>query len=213
MPRAVVISNGSAFDYLAYEGKIKPDDFVICADGGIKHLIELGIVPDLWIGDFDSCKFSDLLKSHPELESVETLFLKKDKDETDTHFSCVKALERGYDQIVLMFTGGGRMDHMLSNIHLLEFIHKKGAAGVIIDEKNTIRLCSQSIRIKKERKYLSVIPLDSEVIVSHTRGLLYPLKDFALSRDISMGVSNEIVGTEAEITLKSGLALIVESDD
>ena len=213
MPRAVVISNGFAHDYKACQDLIKGDDFIICADGGIKHLLSMDMLPDLWIGDFDSCKHADLLEKYPDLRSVDTLVLKKDKDETDTHFCCIKALEMGYSDIAIMFAGGGRIDHMLSNIHLLEYISKRGAAGTIYDEKNTISLCTGSITIPKQRKYLSIIPLDSEVVVHSTKGLLYPLKDFALPREISMGVSNEITDKTAEINLKLGLALIVESDD
>lgn len=213
MPRAVVISNGIAHDYKACKSLIKSDDFIICADGGIKHLLNMDILPDLWIGDFDSCKHADLLVKYPQLKSVDTLVLKKDKDETDTHFCCIKALETGYKEIAILFAGGGRIDHMLSNIHLLEYISKRGATGTIYDEKNTIRLCSGRITITKKRKYLSIIPLDSEIEVLSTSGLLYPLKDFVLPREISMGVSNEITDTKAEIILKSGLALIVESDD
>ena len=213
MPRAVVISNGFAHDYKACKELIKDDDFIICADGGVKHLLNMDKLPDLWIGDFDSCRHADMLVRYPELKSVDTLVLKKDKDETDTHFCCIKALEMGYKNIAIMFAGGGRIDHMLSNIHLLEYIGKRGATATICDEKNTISLCTDSITITKQRKYLSIIPLDSEVLVHSTKGLMYPLKDFALPREISMGVSNEITDEEAEITLKSGLALIVESDD
>ncbi len=213
MSRAVIISNGRASDYSAYKGIIHPDDYVICADGGIKHLINLGIMPNLWIGDFDSCRFDDVIKAHPKLKKSDTLFLNKDKDETDTHFSCIKALEMGYRDIVILFACGGRIDHMLSNIHLLEFLNKNDAHGVIIDEKNTISLCSGSIKLTKNKKYLSIIPLDSEVVIERTEGLLYPLKDYTLPRAISMGVSNEIVDSTAEIHVKSGLALIIESQD
>ncbi len=213
MSRAVIVSNGRVFDYSAYSNIIRNDDFIICADGGIKHLLKLNIYPDLWIGDFDSCKFDELIQKYPELKGVNTLVLKKDKDETDTHFSCIKALEMGYDELLIVFAGGGRIDHMLSNIHLLEFILNKGAKATIIDEKNTIHICSYHISIAKSKKYLSIIPLDEEVVVEKTRGLLYPLKNFTLPREISMGISNEITGTVAEIYIKSGKALIVESDD
>lgn len=213
MSRAVIVSNGKAFDYSKYEGVFRSDDFIICADGGIHHLLKLGIYPDLWIGDFDSCKFDELIKMYPKLKEVNTLVLKKDKDETDTHFSCIKALEMGYNEILIVFASGGRLDHMLSNIHILEFILNKGAKASITDEKNTIHICSDFISVPKVRKYLSVIPLDKEVTIEKSNGLLYPLNDFTLRREISMGVSNEIIDDKAEIYIKSGKTLIVESDD
>ena len=73
MPRAIIISNGKINDYSYYKNKIREDDYIICADGGIKHLLQMGVCPDLWLGDFDSCRFSELKSEHSELKSIETL--------------------------------------------------------------------------------------------------------------------------------------------
>ena len=211
MPRAIVVSNGVISDYSFYN--LKDDDFVICADGGIRHLLKLNRLPDIWIGDFDSCRFSELISKHPELEAVAVTKLNPVKDVTDTHYACMLAIEKGYKEIIVWGACGGRIDHMLSNIHLLQLINENGANAIIEDEKNTVHLCGGSINIVKKRKYLSIIPLDNSVIVEKTQGLLYPLENYALMRSVSMGVSNEIVSAQATISIKSGFALIVESDD
>ena len=52
--RAVVIANGEINDHQVLKKLIKPDDFIICADGAINHCIKMSIIPHLWIGDFDS---------------------------------------------------------------------------------------------------------------------------------------------------------------
>ena len=102
---------------------------------------------------------------------------------------------------------------MMSNIHLLEFLEKNNVTGQIVDEKNTIRICTDKITIAKKRKYVSIIPLDSSVLILQTRGLKYPLKNYVLNREISMGVSNEITDSQAEILIESGKILVIESDD
>lgn len=213
MPKALIVSNGKISDYSYYTSKVNSDDFIICADGGIKHLLKLNLTPDLWIGDFDSCKFDDIISENPHLKSVPTVKLRPDKDVTDTHYACTEAINRGYSQILIWGACGGRYDHMISNIHLLEYLNEKGIFSVIEDEKNTICVCCDSITVTKKRKYLSILPLTDTVVIAESSGLLYPLNDFSMSRSVSVGVSNEITGEKATIAVKTGLALIVESDD
>jgi len=102
---------------------------------------------------------------------------------------------------------------MLSNIHLLEKLIDEGVSATIEDEKNTLTLCKDYIEITKSRKYLSVIPLDKSIYISKTYGLLYPMENYELFRLVSKGVSNEIIDKKAQIYIKSGTALIVQSDD
>ena len=54
MKTAVVITNGSIKDYNAAT-QICTDKFVICADGAMTHCMKMSIIPDVWVGDKDSC--------------------------------------------------------------------------------------------------------------------------------------------------------------
>lgn len=211
--RAVVIANGDIKDYEYYKQRIKKDDFVICADGAIRHCIELNLTPDLWIGDFDSCNYRYYIDKYPRLSELDTRFLNPQKDETDTHAACNIALEKGCQSIVIWGALGSRFDHSVSNIHLLEYLLKKGISAYIENEKNTLTVFDRVLKVNKARKYLSLIPLDKSVFVEKTEGLKYPLKDFYLSREISRGVSNEILYETAAVTVKDGIMLAIESDD
>ena len=62
-------------------------------------------------------------------------------------------------------------------------------------------------------KYISVAALDDRLEDVTIAGLKYPLKNAALLRHEPMGVSNEFIGPEAEITIKKGNALIIYSRD
>ena len=52
--RAVIIGNGSISDYAYIKTRLRDDDYIICADGGLKHIQKLDVNPDVAIGDFDS---------------------------------------------------------------------------------------------------------------------------------------------------------------
>lgn len=211
--RAIIISNGNIDNYSFYKDKFVDSDYIICADGAIRHCVELGIVPDIWIGDFDSCNYDNYCRQYPELIGVDTVKLNKDKDETDTHIACNIAIDKGCDDILIWGALGKRADHMLSNIHLLEALNKKKITAIIEDENNTISVFDSVYVTKKHRKYLSLIPLDANVTVIKTEGLLYPLENYVITRDISLGVSNEVVDTEAKISICGGLMLAIHSND
>ena len=211
--KAYIISNGQIDDYSYYRNTVGKEDFVICADGAIYHCINMGIVPDLWIGDFDSCDYEEICAKHPELKSVKIQRLNPVKDETDTHIACLIAKEKGYDNLVIWGALGNRADHMLSNIHLLELLHANGISATVENEKNTISYFDSKIKIHSARKYLSLIPLDKSVTVVKTKGLLYNLENYNITREISLGVSNEVVGESAEIVIKNGAMLAIESED
>ena len=213
MSRAIIIANGAESDYSYYKDKLQNGDYIICADGGARHCVNIGIVPDLWIGDFDSCNFDEFIHSHPEFKNVLRHKLNPIKDETDTHKCMLIAVEKGYKEIHIWCATGNRADHMMSNIHLLEMLFEKNIRGYIEDSKNTITLISDEIEIKKERKYLSLIPLDKSVFVENTLGLKYKLEDFLLSRSVSMGVSNEIEKDYCYIKIRNGLMIVIQSDD
>ena len=49
--RAVIIGNGDIHNYEYIKTKLRKDDFIICADGGLRHTSPLGVSPDIAIGD------------------------------------------------------------------------------------------------------------------------------------------------------------------
>ncbi len=211
--RAIVIANGDISNYTYIKSNIKSDDYVICADGAIRHCIEMNIIPNLWIGDFDSCHFDAYIEKYPFLSSVETLKLSTEKDVTDTHAACDCAIQKNYNEILLLGALGTRFDHTMSNIHLLEYLLKSNVSACIVNEKNTLKIFDSFIKINSGKKYISLIPIDADVFVKKTTGFKYPLENFVLSRSVSLGVSNEILAKEATVEIDGGLLLAIESND
>ena len=62
-------------------------------------------------------------------------------------------------------------------------------------------------------KYISIIPLDKEGMQISTVGMAYELYDERIDFSSTRGISNEILGKEAEIILHSGRALVIKSHD
>lgn len=208
MKRALIIVNGKVNDYDFYKSYIKEDDFIICADGGIKHLNAIGKTPDVFVGDFDSSNICDI-SGDVEIQKHNPM-----KNDTDTTLAIDIAFEKGYENIEILGGLGGRVDHLLANVFLLKYIQKNGGIGKIVDEKNTVMLLIDTIKLDRvENAFVSLIPITETLEGVTNSGLLYPLNDYDMSFGTTRGISNEFSESTAEISIKRGEALVIISKD
>ena len=208
MKRALIIVNGEVNDYEFYKNYISDDDFIICADGGIKHLNAIGKIPDVFVGDFDSCNANELC------EGIEIHKHNAKKNDTDTKLAIDIAFEYGYGNIEILGGLGGRVDHLLANVFLLKYIHENGGTGKIVDEKNTILLLTDKVILEKEDNvFVSLVPISSTLNGVTNKGLVYPLNDYTMHFGTTRGISNEFADDFAQISIDTGEALVIISKD
>lgn len=197
-------------------------DIVIAADSGYNNAVRLGVKPGLLLGDLDSIDRGALDRN--ELEHIEKIIVPAIKDDTDTQLAVDTALTRGADEIFIVGGLGGRLDHTLSSVFLLEYIADRGARAVMTDGQNRARLMKSvggtvKLRIPKTFgkeggfKYLSLVSLTDESFGVGISGVFYPLDGVTIKRSYSFAVSNEIIADEAEISLTRGTLLVIESRD
>ncbi len=198
--RAVIIGNGDINDYDHIRSRIKNGDYIICADGGLRHLDNLKIKADLAIGDFDSSQVRD---------DIPCIKYPREKDFTDGEIALDYALEKGYDEIVLIAMTSSRIDHTLTNIMLIT----RDACISIIDDKNEIYSVSDKLEIQgKKGKTLSVIPVFGNLTGVSSNGLKYKLDNDILFLGSSRGNSNVITEDNCVITVEDGIGIVVIND-
>ncbi|MCD8383220.1 MAG: thiamine diphosphokinase [Clostridiales bacterium] len=204
--RAVLI--GAASDSLPPElaERVHPDDFIICADGGRGLAERLGLRPDWYVGDNDS-------GGRPE--GLPATLLPSEKDVSDMEMAVDQALKLGYRELLLLGCTGGRSDHHLANLGLLEQIDQRGGCGTLLDGVNEVRFLgpgSYQIENRPAYHYLGLIPLDMTVTGVTLTGVRYPLESFTLHRGSTRSVSNEILpGTTAVLTIRAGHIYLIRS--
>lgn len=197
-------------------------DLIIAADSGYNNASRLGVRPGLLLGDLDSIDRKKLAPD--ELEHIEKIIVPAIKDDTDTQLAVDTALSRGADIIYIIGGLGGRLDHTLSSVFLLEYIADRGAGVVMTDGQSRVRVMKTagepvSLMIPKTFdgengfKYLSIVSLTDECEGVRISGVFYPLDGVTLKRSYSYAVSNEITSDSAEITLEKGTMLVIESRD
>lgn len=196
---------------------LEQDRLIIAADSGYNNAHRLGVTPDMLLGDLDSIDRSELCAG--ELDDIEKLIVPAIKDDTDTQLAVDTAIERGADRLVIIGGLGGRLDHTLSTVFLLEYIKDRGADALLTDGRNRVRLIKSENAPTKisvngsDYKYISLVGLSDVCTGVDISGVFYPLKDARLERKYSYAVSNEITEEKAEITLKTGTMLVIESRD
>lgn len=192
-------------DYAALGKLIKPDDYIICADGGANHLKGLQIIPDIIIGDMDSvCELPDGVKKER---------FKAEKDETDTMLAVKSALSKGYRDILLLGGLRGRLDHTFANLSTLQYIAHHEANGCFIDSDNEAYFIENGSMTFKKRDgyYISVFPFGGDAVGVTEKGFKYALDNAVMKTDFPNGVSNEFLDETGEISVKDGALLIIIS--
>lgn len=210
----VIVSGGelscSLLDLLL-KGEYKGASVIAC-DRGLEAFGRLGAAPEVIIGDFDSVSEETLCAWRKKAEMIG---LPREKDVTDTHYACLYAMEHGAKKILIMGGTGGRLDHTLGNLALLALCKSRGTEAILLDEKNRVRMVTESLEIKKAEQYgtyVSVIPYGGTATVS-LEGFYYPLFKKEMSPEESLGISNEITADSGFIMVESGMLLVVESKD
>lgn len=200
--KSCAIVSGGPFSPLEY---IEKSDFVIACDKGYEYLKFSNLVPDLFIGDLDSCR-----ETIPV--TVKKMILPKEKDDTDTMAAIKYAVSYKFQKITLYCALGGRFDHMIANIQSCIWGINKVDSITIYDKYNEIYFLKNSkINIPKEIGYsLSVFSMTDTCKNVSIRNTKYVLNDVTLTNSSPIGVSNEWVG-DSEISVKSGILMIVLS--
>lgn len=216
MKHFYIISGGSIEDEFAVQYIRWDDDYhLIAADSGMEFLYRNHIVPEVIIGDFDSVSAETLeyFRSH---QGIDWHKLNPKKDDTDTEFAIRLAIEMGAEKITILGGTGSRMDHVLGNIELLGIGMRQNIPVELVDANNRIRMISDGIILLKGEQfgdYVSLVPYTEEVKHVTLRGFKYPLKDYCLKGFCSIGISNEIIQEEAQISFAGGILLVIESRD
>ena len=203
MARWVIIGGADIRDYGLMRSYLREDDFFVYCDCGLKHQEGLGVKPSLIIGDFDSHA-----KPH-DLDNV--IVLPVVKDDTDTIFAVKEGIRRGYDDFVMLGVTGGRQDHNLGNIYSLLYLAKSGKKGLIIDDLSEISLITagETVKVKDGWRFFSLLNISGTARGITIRGAKYNLDDAEILPEFQYGISNEVSGHEALVSLREGNLLLV----
>jgi len=206
LPTVLVLGNGSYpnwFDIKQFQVENKV--LLVCADGGAEKAHQLGLMPDLIIGDMDSVTAETI--AHFQSTGVEIVH-QPDQDNNDLEKCLRRLLRRGWRQCVLVGFTGKRDDQTIATFQIIRKYAPR-AQFLLFTETAKIYL------LKKGNWLINVIPGQTISLfgfprVHHltTQGLQYPTNDEILAGG-SHGLSNIATDEVVQIQFTSGYLLVV----
>ena len=178
------------------------DDYVIAADGGLRHTQKLGITPNEVLGDFDSLGYT------PENAAVFPV----EKDDTDAMLAVRRGLSLGFCDFLLYGSlDGPRLDHTVANFQTLQFLADRDASGVLCGNTMLATVVKNgSVAFPAGcRGTVSVFCMGADVRGVTLKGLYYPLENGTLTAGFPLGVSNHFTGEPAQIAVEEGSLLVI----
>lgn len=210
--KGLIVSSGTINDYSLLEDLIDKNDYVVCADGGLDHLMRIDKIPNIILGDLDS--ISDLGIKYLKENSIKVEKYPSIKDNTDSELAIIYLINKGIGDITLIGGSGTRLDHTLANIFLLRRFSDRSRYIKIVDDHNIVNYVSDSIEIKRiQGCFISIIPLGLEGASVSLTGFKYPLVDKYIEFGSTLGISNEIIEDTGLVKIHKGEALVFQSLD
>lgn len=199
---ALIIVNGPLPSRTFYEKELVKADLIICADGGANRALAASIAPHFVVGDLDS------LSGDVHRKLKDTAFVHRpDQHTTDLEKALQFALEKEAKSATVIGFSGGRFDHQLTNLNILQRFSPK-IQLVCIDDSGISRFVHDKIKLNVEiGQQISLLAFQKASGIT-TKGLKYPIKNGTLEWGVNDGQSNEAVSGEVKIIVKRGVLFV-----
>lgn len=201
MKSILILCNGNPPKESLFREYRAKTDYFIAADGGANIALELGVKPDVVVGDLDSYEGSD----HEEFEII----FNPDQELNDLEKALQLAQKTNANNIYILGATGQRLDQTLKNLSVLKQFNNRFQQIRLIDNFGETRLIPR--RFSDEfpiGTQLSLFPLSGKVTGIITQGLKYPLAKEFLENGVRDGSSNEVIDNPVTITHQKGDLLL-----
>ncbi len=193
---ALLLLNGDVPEPALVRRLARRCSFLVCADGGARHAVRLGLRPHVVVGDMDS-----MPRPLPRSWKGTSFVCDFDEDSSDFEKALAFLSEAGCGRLYVAGLLGGRLDHALVNLALAGAYGAK-ASLVIVDRGLATLMGPGRYRFPlKKGELLSLLAAGKGARVS-VAGVRYPLRR-ALLRPGGRGLSN-LAGGPLSLAVHSG---------
>jgi thiamine pyrophosphokinase len=196
----LILANGVQPSYALLQSLVAGADLFIATDGAANLLLETQLSPHVVLGDFDSLLDTTRLA----FEAVEFIH-RPNQEASDLDKAIAYACGRGSRNITVTGYTGDRIDHVLTAISLVMKYHAQVDIRLVDDRSKVQVVAGEATFHGSEGDLLSLVAFGAVEGVT-ARGVRWPLNDERLSYG-SRGVSNELEGDTAYVSVRSGILI------
>lgn len=215
--KAILVAAGSQpIEDNFYKTYLEEQCYKVAIDGGIAVFYRLNIIPDYFLGDFDSADHDSI--EWCKKNKVSFAQFPCDKDSTDTQLALDYVIQKGYKEILILGALGTRLDHSLANIYLLKYAHEHNVNAKIYHPNHTIQLITpkSSVIVSKELEHtliFSLIPITPTLQGLTMKGFRWNLNNILVKQGSTLNLSNYLTDNQGTIELSDGYALLIIERD
>lgn len=212
-----IVTGGALNDLNWLKKRLEDYDIKIAVDRGLEAFDVLALKPDIILGDFDS--YQGLENISDRYPNALCEVFPAEKDLTDTELAMMKALvlaeAPAADVVIDLYGGfGNRVDHLYANLMLFSGLNEKSPKVRAIDPDNQIELLHPGTYVVERRTgfYVSFIPLDENAVLT-IEGFKYSGEFLKITRNHTLGVSNELLDESGTCVVHSGRVFLMQCRD
>ena len=211
--RAAIFLNGSPDSSELLRRVAGFADLIVAANGGTRYALEVGIVPDLVVGDMDSLGEELMLELERLGASLERHPVRKDK--MDGQLAVLAARERGATAADLLCAVGGTLGAFFSVPQILLAAERIGLRSTVVADRGRIFVVEAGSRTVQgdPQDSVSIFPLSGLATGVTLESMEYPLENASLEPGDTLGFHNELVGRKANVSVEEGALLVVHKTE
>ncbi len=201
----MILTNGDSPSAALAKAESLKHDLLIAVDGAANRARLLALTPNIICGDYDSVSLEAATEDFPTAEFIPT----PDQNYADLEKAILLSIERGATEIAVLGASGGRLDHTLGNLAVLQR-YGSSLKLVFLDDFGSCRSISapQAVRFHVNiGDTVSLITFQSNSIVS-IKGVKWELEDYPLPVG-TQGVSNLAAFNTIEVSVASGAVFVL----
>ena len=207
MKKCIILANGrppekQVFEYLNSKGL----NYLICADGGANSAKEMGLTPNVIIGDLDSAESSvlDFYKNSSKIIKI------KSQNDTDVEKALKYVIKNGYTEAVLLGGTGDRLDHSFCNLGIVFKLYDK-IKIYLVSEQSILTAHEKKVEFNTVKgETVSLYGFNDKTKIT-TEGLKFKLNNEPLPFGVSEGTSNVAKGKKVVLKIRNGRIFVIRN--
>ncbi len=179
---------------------------LICADGGANKAMKLNLIPEFIIGDMDSIDEATL-KFYQNKSKIIKL---KRQNDTDVEKSLKFAIQKGFEESILLGVTGNRLDHTFCNLGIVIKFFNKIKLKLIAEESLLIPYTGKVELKTSPGEIISLYGFDKKTKIT-SKSLKYPLKNIVFPFGEKESTSNVALSNKVFLEINGGIIFIVRN--